>query len=120
MSAIFLAAKIEEHPRRVRDIINCFHHIRQVKEKKYVFKQNYVLSNQRDWNHDFFLVILLFFKSLIQQPFRTISPLDFTGSVYVKQKNDVIKSERRLLKVSIHIFTDISTVIFGQSPRIPT
>jgi len=62
MAAIFLAAKIEEHPRRIRDVINCFHHIKQVKEKK--------LS----------------------------SPLDFTGTLYVKQKNDVIKAERRLLK----------------------
>ena len=34
MAAIFLAAKIEEHPRRIRDVINCFHHIKQVKEKK--------------------------------------------------------------------------------------
>ncbi|KAL5253026.1 hypothetical protein ACHWQZ_G015700 [Mnemiopsis leidyi] len=62
MAAIFLAAKIEEHPRRIRDVINCFHHIKQVKEKK------------------------------------TPSPLDFTGTLYVKQKNDVIKAERRLLK----------------------
>ena len=27
--------------------------------------------------------------------------MDFTGSLYIKQKNDVIKAERRLLKVSL-------------------
>lgn len=34
MAAIFLAAKVEECPRRIRDVLNCFHHIKQVKEKR--------------------------------------------------------------------------------------
>ncbi|KAK2557354.1 Cyclin-L1 [Acropora cervicornis] len=29
MASIFLAAKIEEYPRRIRDVINVFHHIKQ-------------------------------------------------------------------------------------------
>lgn len=29
MASIFLAAKIEECPRRIRDVINVFHHIKQ-------------------------------------------------------------------------------------------
>jgi len=62
MAALFLAAKVEECPRRVRDVLNCFHHIKQVKEK------------------------------------RTIQCMDFNGTLYFKQKNEVIKGERRLLK----------------------
>ncbi|CAH8678939.1 unnamed protein product [Schistosoma haematobium] len=34
MACIFLSAKLEESPRRIRDVINVFHHIRQVRDKK--------------------------------------------------------------------------------------
>ncbi|VEL23944.1 unnamed protein product [Protopolystoma xenopodis] len=34
MACIFLAAKIEECPRRIRDVINVFHHMRQARENK--------------------------------------------------------------------------------------
>ncbi|CAG0925030.1 unnamed protein product [Notodromas monacha] len=34
MAALCLASKIEEAPRRIRDIINVFHHIRQVRARK--------------------------------------------------------------------------------------
>lgn len=34
MGCVCLASKIEEAPRRIRDVINVFHHIRQVKNQK--------------------------------------------------------------------------------------
>lgn len=34
MSCINLASKIEESPRRVRDVINVFHHLKQSRDKK--------------------------------------------------------------------------------------
>lgn len=34
MSCLCLASKIEEAPRRIRDVINVFHHIRQVRAQK--------------------------------------------------------------------------------------
>lgn len=45
MSCICLASKIEEAPRRIRDVINVFHHIKQVRAQKeitpMVLDQNY-------------------------------------------------------------------------------
>lgn len=34
MSCIYLASKIEEAPRRIRDVINVFHHIKQIRGQK--------------------------------------------------------------------------------------
>ncbi|XP_043917808.1 cyclin-L1-like isoform X1 [Protopterus annectens] len=34
MACVHLASKIEEAPRRVRDVVNVFHHLRQVRERK--------------------------------------------------------------------------------------
>lgn len=46
MSCICLASKIEEAPRRIRDVINVFHHIKQVRAQKeinsLVIDQNYI------------------------------------------------------------------------------
>ena len=44
MACIGLASKIEESPRRVRDIINVFHHIKQVRNGRYICK-NYLHLN---------------------------------------------------------------------------
>ncbi|KAK2148453.1 hypothetical protein LSH36_497g02057 [Paralvinella palmiformis] len=51
MACINMASKIEERPRRIRDVINVFHHIKQVKHGKtispLVLDQNYInLKNQ--------------------------------------------------------------------------
>lgn len=34
MACLYLASKIEEGPRRIRDVMNVFHHIRQVRCQK--------------------------------------------------------------------------------------
>ncbi len=36
MACTNLAAKIEENARRMRDVINVFHHIKQIRSGKYV------------------------------------------------------------------------------------
>ncbi|KAJ8320186.1 hypothetical protein KUTeg_001773 [Tegillarca granosa] len=61
MACINLASKIEESPRRLRDVINVFHHIKQLKYQK------------------------------------VIHPLVLDQN-YINTKNQVIKSERRVLK----------------------
>uniref|UniRef100_H2Z208 Cyclin-L1 n=1 Tax=Ciona savignyi TaxID=51511 RepID=H2Z208_CIOSA len=61
MACIWLASKVEEAPRRVRDVINVFHYIRQ--------------------------------KRITKSPL----PMQLDSN-YITLKNNVIKSERRLLK----------------------
>ncbi|XP_075920251.1 cyclin-L1-like [Petromyzon marinus] len=61
MSCVNLAAKIEEAPRRNRDVINVFHHLRQLRTN------------------------------------RVPSPLTLDQG-YINTKNELIKSERRILK----------------------
>jgi len=64
MACVFLAAKIEECPRRLRDVINVCDHIKQKTVKSGVVP----------------------------------TPMDYYGTQYTNIKNNVIKSERRILK----------------------
>ena len=34
MACVNLASKIEEAPRRIRDVVNIFHHVKQFRNKK--------------------------------------------------------------------------------------
>jgi hypothetical protein len=79
MACTNLAAKIEENARRLRDVINVFHHIKQVRSGKYVFRIGKCLLG------------------LLLNIFRTIRPL-LVDQVYIDRKNEVIKAERRILK----------------------
>ena len=36
MACVILASKVEEAPRRIRDIINVFHNMKQIRLKQYV------------------------------------------------------------------------------------
>lgn len=73
MACIFLAAKIEESPRRIREVINVFHHIKQAREGRYVHCFVCYLCN------------------------RKYTPVMF-DQAYANLKNHIIKAERRVLK----------------------
>ncbi|KAA0714677.1 Cyclin-L1 [Triplophysa tibetana] len=51
MSCVNLASKIEEAPRRIRDVINVFHHLRQLRGKKtpspLILDQNYISTKNQ-------------------------------------------------------------------------
>ena len=40
MACLFLAAKIEENNKRLRDVLNVFHHLRQKRKGRYVSRTN--------------------------------------------------------------------------------
>ncbi len=84
MAALGLASKIEESPRRTRDIINVFKHIRQIRSGKYDSLDYWTRMNAAA-NQFFFLSS------------RPIQPMILDTS-YIALKNQVIKAERRILK----------------------
>ena len=53
MACTNLAAKIEENARRIRDVINVFHHIKQIRSGKYVLN----LSKLFSFDIKFFLIL---------------------------------------------------------------
>lgn len=73
MACIFLAAKIEECPRRIREVINVFHHMKQAREGRLVPELLLILG------------------------FRQFTPVLF-DQAYVNLKRHIIKAERRVLK----------------------
>lgn len=42
MSCIYLASKIEEAPRRIRDVINVFHHVKQMRGQKPIIQWHWI------------------------------------------------------------------------------
>ncbi|CDW55304.1 Cyclin N domain containing protein [Trichuris trichiura] len=68
MACIYLASKIEETPRRIRDVVNVFHHMKQL--------------HRVDQSH---------------KDHKRFSPMPLDHR-YVTLKNEVIKAERRVLK----------------------
>ncbi|CAC5385116.1 CCNL [Mytilus coruscus] len=85
MACINLAAKIEESPRRIRDVINVFHHVKQMRKQKtivpLILDQNYInLKNQ-----------------VIKAERRVLKELGF--SVHVKHPHKVIVVYLKLLEV---------------------
>lgn len=87
MSCVCLASKIEEAPRRIRDVINVFHHIKQVRAQKYVQPVIFCL----------FVREIHYLVSLSLSPFRPITPMILDAN-YISLKTQVIKAERRVLK----------------------
>ena len=83
MACVTLAAKTEEDARRIRDVINVFHHIKQIRSGKYVSTDL--------WKEE----IAGYIRSRTSS--RTIHPL-LIDQVYIDRKSEVIKAERRLLK----------------------
>ena len=83
MACVTLAAKTEEDARRVRDVINVFHHIKQIRSGKYV--------SIDPWSKE----IVGYIRSRTSS--RTIHPL-LIDQVYIDRKSEVIKAERRILK----------------------
>ncbi|KFD70049.1 hypothetical protein M514_02204 [Trichuris suis] len=87
MACIYLASKIEETPRRIRDVINVFHHMKQMHR---------VDQSHKDHKSNIFLLLwqcddVCLMRSCLFSPM----PLDHR---YVTLKNEVIKAERRVLK----------------------
>ncbi|GFT02965.1 cyclin-L1 [Nephila pilipes] len=85
MACITLASKIEEAPRRIRDVINVFHHIKQVRSGKtiqpLILDQNYInLKNQ-----------------VIKAERRVLKELGFC--VHVKHPHKIIVTLLEVLKV---------------------
>ncbi|KAM3958185.1 cyclin L1 [Aphomia sociella] len=88
MGSIYLASKVEEKPCRIRDVINVFHHIKQVRAQKtitpLIVDQNYIeLKNQ-----------------VIKAERRILKELGF--SVHVKHPHKLIVVYLQLLQYEKH------------------
>ncbi|KAL5490932.1 hypothetical protein EMCRGX_G016135 [Ephydatia muelleri] len=105
MACLFLSSKIEEDCRRLRDVINVFHHLKQKRMGSHLLAISAMaqlagdplssLKVSSDW-----LSRGLMLDSFAAPQLRTepIEPMEYMGEEYFKSKNTVIKYERYLLK----------------------
>ncbi|KRX35084.1 Cyclin-L2 [Trichinella murrelli] len=102
MACIYLASKIEESPRRIRDVINVFHQLKQ----RRMIKQGLLSENKKFLNTKRFIepelmpthIHVEFWKFMKINIWKSrILPCALDHR-YVFLKNEVIKAERRILK----------------------
>ncbi|KYO34014.1 cyclin-L1 isoform B [Alligator mississippiensis] len=107
MACINLASKIEEAPRRIRDVINVFHYLRQLRAKSLLHKLYMLLTSTlfslaTDYTATSYIYQTLgdvewYIEMKLSSWQQTPSPLILDQN-YINTKNQVIKAERRVLK----------------------
>ncbi|GFX06835.1 cyclin-L1 [Trichonephila clavipes] len=112
MACVTLASKIEEAPRRIRDVINVFHHIKQVRSGKniqpLILDQNYInLKNQ-----------------VIKAERRVLKELGFCVHVKHPHKDHGMKTTDYLKCLCSHsmdliVFRNHCTLIFIHNLHVP-
>lgn len=76
ISCIFVASKIEENPRMMRDVLNVFHHMKQIRNQKIIeplnLDQSYMALNERVMNAECLILKVLGFCVHVKHPHKLI------------------------------------------------